>query len=137
MTRLITFQLWDVCSDQDAVDLIRNTQDPQAASKQLVDCALSRFSTDNLSCMVVRFDNKALKQTIERQADPIGVEGDAISGKGSMSEADALVKEARKSLSIPDNIDLEEHINVVSQEIIREEEDKETGPELDPNSNGV
>ena len=112
--------------------MIRNTQDPQTASKQLVDHALARFSTDNLSCMVVRFDNKALKQAIEHQVEPIGVEGDAISAKGAMSEADALVKEARKSLSIPDNINIEEHINKVSQEIIEEEEDKEAGPELDP-----
>ncbi|KLJ11211.1 protein phosphatase [Blastomyces silverae] len=59
--------LWDVCSDQEAVDLIRGTEDPQLASKILVDHALSRFSTDNLSCMIVRFDTKAIQQAIERQ----------------------------------------------------------------------
>ncbi|OJD20355.1 hypothetical protein ACJ73_08312, partial [Blastomyces percursus] len=59
--------LWDVCSDQEAVDLIRDTEDPQLASKILVDHALSRFSTDNLSCMIVRFDTKAIQQAIERQ----------------------------------------------------------------------
>lgn len=31
-------------------------EDPVAASKLLVDHALSRFSTDNLSCMIVRID---------------------------------------------------------------------------------
>jgi len=46
--------LWDVCSDQEAVDLVRTIQDPQDASKTLVDHALARFSTDNLSCMIVR-----------------------------------------------------------------------------------
>jgi protein phosphatase PTC1 len=45
-----------VCSDQEAVELIRNVHDPQEASKILVDYALSRFSSDNLSCMVVRLD---------------------------------------------------------------------------------
>ncbi|EGE80973.1 hypothetical protein RJZ56_004766 [Blastomyces dermatitidis] len=59
--------LWDVCSDQEAVDLIRGTEDPQLASKILVDHALSRFSTDNLSCMIVRFDTKAIQEAIERQ----------------------------------------------------------------------
>ncbi|EDN05880.1 protein phosphatase 2C [Histoplasma capsulatum] len=59
--------LWDVCSDQEAVDLIRGTEDPQLASKILVDHALSRFSTDNLSCMIVRFDTKAIQQAIEQQ----------------------------------------------------------------------
>ncbi|KAF4119759.1 hypothetical protein GMORB2_4425 [Geosmithia morbida] len=44
--------IWDVCSDQEAVDLVRDMHDPVAASKLLVDHALSRFSTDNLSCMV-------------------------------------------------------------------------------------
>jgi protein phosphatase PTC1 len=125
-----------VCDDQDAVDLIRNTQDPQVASKQLVDHALQRFSTDNLSCMVVRFDNKALKQTLDRQTQPIGVEGDAISAKGVMSEADAIIKEARKSMSIPDGLNVEEHVHHVSQDIIREERDKESGPEMDPNGVG-
>lgn len=49
--------LWDVCSDQEAVDLVRGVNDPAAASKQLVDHALNRFSTDNLSCMIVRLDH--------------------------------------------------------------------------------
>ncbi|KAF9512177.1 hypothetical protein BS47DRAFT_1372866 [Hydnum rufescens UP504] len=47
--------LWDVIEDQAAVDLIRNEQDPQVASKRLVDYALKHFSTDNISVLVVRF----------------------------------------------------------------------------------
>ena len=76
------------------MDLIRNTTDPQAASKTLVDHALQRFSTDNLSCMVVRFDNTALKQNQEEGS--IGVEGDSKTVKRGVSEADALVSEAKK-----------------------------------------
>ncbi|KAI0220900.1 mgpp2cl-1, protein phosphatase 2C-like protein 1, partial [Massospora cicadina] len=30
-----TRQLWDVCSDQDAVNLIKDIEDPQEASKKL------------------------------------------------------------------------------------------------------
>ncbi|KAL8835755.1 MAG: hypothetical protein Q9170_003187 [Blastenia crenularia] len=126
--------LWDVCSDQEAVDLVRHTQDPQVASKQLVDHALARFSTDNLSCMLVRFDGKALQQTVERKTEPIGVEGDPPTKQGGISEADAIVKEARKSmgsdLTKPEEI--EETKRRVSQEIIREEAEHEPGPELDP-----
>ena len=81
--------------------------------------------------MVVRFDNKALRQAAEKKVDPIGVEGDAPSKKGGLSEADAIVREARKSLALPDGVDVEEQINRVSQEIIQEEEEKEPGPELD------
>ncbi|WWC97553.1 hypothetical protein V866_004437 [Kwoniella sp. B9012] len=47
--------LWDVCEDQEAVDLIRNITDPQDASKFLLDHAMSNYSTDNLSVMVIRF----------------------------------------------------------------------------------
>ena len=132
-----------MCSDQEAVDLVRHNHDPQAASKQLVDHALARFSTDNLSCMIVRFDGKAVQQNAERKAEPIGVEGDPPTKKqGGISEADAIVKEARKSMSdgtgrilhsdIRSDEGLEEEKARISQEIIREEEEKEVGPELDP-----
>ena len=133
-----------MCSDQEAVDLVRHTHDPQTASKTLVDHALSRFSTDNLSCMIVRFDNRALQQTVERKAEPIGVDGDPSTKKqGGISEADAIVKEARKSMSdgsgrvLHSDVKLdegsEEEKARISQEIIREEEEKEVGPEVDPN----
>ncbi|KAH6976124.1 phosphatase 2C-like domain-containing protein [Ilyonectria sp. MPI-CAGE-AT-0026] len=65
--------LWDVCTDQEAVDLVRNTEDPIAASKMLVDHALNRFSTDNLSCMIVRLDHAQGKDDGDsgREADKI------------------------------------------------------------------
>ncbi len=119
--------------------MVRHTQDPQIASKILVDHALARFSTDNLSCMIVRFDNKALLQTVERKAEPIGVEGDPPSTKkGGISEADAIVKEARKSMgegpgkTLQSDGEVEEVKARVSREIIREEAEKEVGPEVDP-----
>lgn len=116
------------------MNLIRDTHDPQIASKQLVDHALSKFSTDNLSCMVVRFDNRAVVQTVERQKEPIGVEGDR---QGGMSEADAIVKEARKSMGdigrgSPNLDGADEATKVSTQDVIREEAEQESGPELDP-----
>ena len=83
--------------------------------------------------MVVRFDNKAVQENVEHKVAPIGVDGDPPSRDGGISEADAIVKEARKSM--PDASKLEaseadEHR--VSQEVIKEEEEQETGPELDP-----
>lgn len=50
--------LWDVTSDQEAVDLISQVDDPQGAAKILLQHALSNFSTDNTSVMVVRFNAK-------------------------------------------------------------------------------
>ncbi|TVY85064.1 Protein phosphatase 2C-like protein, partial [Lachnellula suecica] len=87
--------LWDVCSDQEAVDLVRNVNDPIIAAKQLVEHALARFSTDNLSCMVVRLNKHALLTTSK---EPIGVEGDATSNPGKISEAEKIVGDARRKV---------------------------------------
>jgi protein phosphatase PTC1 len=76
--------------------LVRKNQDAQAASKILVDHALARFSTDNLSVMVIRFDNEALKA--RKRDSTIGVEGDVDTSKLGISEADAIVSEAKKSM---------------------------------------
>ncbi|KAL7778095.1 hypothetical protein CFE70_004770 [Pyrenophora teres f. teres 0-1] len=115
--------LWDVCSDQEAVDLVRQVHDPQEASKKLVDYALARFSTDNLSCMVVRFDNKAIRQ---RKNDAMmGVDGDQATMKGGITEADAIVAQARKTIGEP-----ETSVENAAKEIIMEEAEAEPGPEL-------
>ncbi|EOA90307.1 uncharacterized protein SETTUDRAFT_167210 [Exserohilum turcica Et28A] len=115
--------LWDVCSDQEAVDLIRHIHDPQEASKKLVDYALARFSTDNLSCMVVRFDNKALRQ--RKNEATTSLDQDQAAMKGGITEADSIVAQARKSIGEPDV-----SVEHAAQEIIMEETEAEPGPEL-------
>jgi protein phosphatase PTC1 len=45
--------LWDVASDQDAVDLIASETDAQKASEKLLLHALKNGSTDNISVMVI------------------------------------------------------------------------------------
>ncbi|KAK9777700.1 putative PPM-type phosphatase domain-containing protein [Seiridium cardinale] len=89
--------LWDVCSDQEAVDLVRNIEDPSQASKLLVDHALTRFSTDNLSCMVVRFDKVALMETQKDKA--IGVDSDVTDGLGKVSEAEKIVSLTKQKIA--------------------------------------
>lgn len=109
------------------MDLIRNTYDPQAASRALVDHALARFSTDNLSCMVVRFDSRAVQQTVASQAEPIGVEGDPASKQGGISESEAIVLESKKKLD-----ESGEALDKIPSGLIEsaEEQDAEPGPEL-------
>jgi protein phosphatase PTC1 len=80
------------------VDLVRNVQDPVAASKQLVDHALTRFSTDNLSCMIVRFDKTALMDAYNNKSDAIGVEGDPSSVPGKPSEVDKILGDAKRKV---------------------------------------
>lgn len=101
-----------MCSDQEAVDLIRSVKDSQEASKILVDHALSRFSTDNLTCMVVRFDGNLIRDVVERRTEPIGVEGDPSSQiKGGISEADKIVESAKKKLENPDSSPVDVGLN--------------------------
>lgn len=119
-----------MCSDQEAVELIRNVHNPQEASKLLVDHALSKFSTDNLSVMVVRFDPKKVR---ENTSIDIGVQNE--SQKGTVSEVEMLVSEARRHSGIPPEgaaltaQDEEEIKNMVIQE---RDEEQEPGPELTP-----
>ncbi|KAJ3296353.1 Protein phosphatase 2C 1 [Borealophlyctis nickersoniae] len=60
--------LWDVCSDQNAVDLIRDVQDPQQAAEDLLEHALENFSTDNLSVLVIRFKQNYLESRREENS---------------------------------------------------------------------
>lgn len=54
--------LWDVCTDQQAVDLIREVPNERLASKILVDHALKEYSTDNLTVMVVRLLDESTRR---------------------------------------------------------------------------
>lgn len=92
-------QLWDVCSDQEAVDLVRDIQEPVIAAKKLVDHALSRFSTDNLSCMIVRFDKQALLENQNNKNSAIGVEGDATTAAGTVTESEKIVTETKQKIA--------------------------------------
>lgn len=111
------------------MDLVRNIQDPQQASKALVDHALARFSTDNLSCMVVRFDNSKLQATQEQK--DLGVEGDPSSIPGGVSEADAIVSESKKFIAEGgDPLALEKP--TTQEMVVDVEQNQEAGPELNP-----
>ncbi|KAL3137661.1 hypothetical protein ABBQ38_004936 [Trebouxia sp. C0009 RCD-2024] len=48
--------LWDVLTNQDAAQCIKDIKDPQRAAKKLTDEAYSRGSNDNISCIVIRFN---------------------------------------------------------------------------------
>lgn len=126
--------------DQEAVDLIRHIQSPQAASKVLVDHALARFSTDNLSVMVIRFDSKVIQSNTN---SAIGVESDpANKEKGAISEVQALLNEARRRSGITGEAAITsdgEATEGLSKDVIKETEelstdaiDQEPGPELTP-----
>ena len=114
------------------MDLVRHVQDPQDASRKLVDYALARFSTDNLSVMIVRFDPQKLQTNTKID---IGVEKDANQETGAISEAEMIVGEARRhSGLIHGGAASEQDSEELRQSVIteQEEEDQEPGPELTP-----
>ncbi|KAL6069744.1 mgpp2cl-1, protein phosphatase 2C-like protein 1 [Balamuthia mandrillaris] len=45
--------LWDVCNEQEAVELVKEEETPDAAAKKLLIHALKNGSTDNISVMVI------------------------------------------------------------------------------------
>ena len=112
---------------------MRNQRDPQEASKKLVDHALARFSTDNLSVMIVRFDAKKLQNNTTSN---IGVESEATKEQGALSEVEMLVAEARRhSTSVQDGVvEDEKEAEALREQVIKEqdEEGQETGPEFTP-----
>lgn len=70
-----------------------------AAAKLLVDHALSRFSTDNLSCMIIRLDKQALLENQNNKDKAIGVEGDAATGPGKVSETEKILKTTKSKIA--------------------------------------
>ena len=99
--------------------MIRQTDDPQAASKILVDHALSRFSTDNLSCMIVRFDNKAVKQ--QKQEPSVGVDNDPASLHENVSETDAILLRTKAQLDEEGDIPGTVTPDVIPEENVNED----------------
>ncbi|KAL1942062.1 hypothetical protein VTO73DRAFT_6592 [Trametes versicolor] len=47
--------LWDVVSDQAAVELVRGMADPRKAAEELLEHAYRNYSSDNVTVLVVRF----------------------------------------------------------------------------------
>ncbi|CAL5221808.1 g4064 [Coccomyxa viridis] len=47
--------LWDVIANQEAINIIKDTPDPEKAAKKLTDAAYTRGSNDNISCLVLNF----------------------------------------------------------------------------------
>lgn len=116
------------------MELVRNIPDAQEASKVLVDHALSRFSTDNLSCMVIRFDSSRVKEVVNQVAEPIGVDGDPPTNvEHGVSEADKIVEGARRSMASAGLTDDSETAEKVNEELLQKMSNDETGPELSVN----
>lgn len=105
----------------------------------LVEHALARFSTDNLSCMVVRFNSQALADTVSARTEPIGVEGDPASTvRGGVTESEAIVSAARRSMEggNGDFVRRSTDLSKLDSQMVAEQREEaalqEPGPELNP-----
>lgn len=98
----------------------------------LVEHALSKFSTDNLSVMVVRFD---AKKTRQNASIDIGVEHDGNKDQTAISEAEMIINEARRHSGIPPEgvqMSAAEKEDLQNTVIREHEAEQEAGPELTP-----
>ncbi|XP_021760936.1 probable protein phosphatase 2C 11 [Chenopodium quinoa] len=50
--------LWNVITNKDAVSLVQDIKDAEAASRKLTEEAFTRGSSDNITCLVIRFENE-------------------------------------------------------------------------------
>ncbi|GAY44755.1 hypothetical protein CUMW_084280 [Citrus unshiu] len=57
--------LWNVISNKEAVALVEHITDAEAASRKLIKAAYARGSSDNIACVVVRFENSWRGQTLD------------------------------------------------------------------------
>ncbi|XP_010453110.1 PREDICTED: probable protein phosphatase 2C 69 [Camelina sativa] len=70
--------LWDVFSNEDAVAMAKEVEDPEDSAKKLVREALKKGSADNITCVVVRFlENKTassshVSSSSSNQMPPLG-----------------------------------------------------------------
>ena len=53
LANLDATHVWDVVEDNEALQLIKGIADPQEAAKKLMDTALEKGSTDNITCVVI------------------------------------------------------------------------------------
>ncbi|XP_072979005.1 probable protein phosphatase 2C 11 [Typha angustifolia] len=49
--------LWNVVSNKDAVKLVEGTTDAETSARKLIEEAYARGSSDNITCVIVQFDN--------------------------------------------------------------------------------
>lgn len=49
--------LWNVISNKDAVAIVQDIPDAEAASRKLIEDAYAKGSSDNITCLVVRFES--------------------------------------------------------------------------------
>ncbi|XP_019107845.2 probable protein phosphatase 2C 59 isoform X1 [Beta vulgaris subsp. vulgaris] len=63
--------LWDVVSNEEAVEMVKPIQDSEEAAKKLMKEAYQRGSADNITCVVVRFLENSSTRVSSNQGDSL------------------------------------------------------------------
>jgi protein phosphatase PTC1 len=88
--------------------------------------------------MVIRLDSTRVKDVVNNNADPIGVDGDTTISQG-VSEADAIVEGARKNIATSgvadDPASAEKATEETLQKMANRNAQEEPGPEVQVNEN--
>lgn len=82
--------------------------------------------------MVIRLDSNRVKDVVNNNTDPIGVDGDPAKIPHGVSEADKIVEGARKSMASAGIADDQEAAEQANQAILEKmaNSDQEPGPEM-------
>ncbi|CAN7068704.1 unnamed protein product [Brassica rapa subsp. trilocularis] len=68
--------LWDVFSNEEAVAMVKEVEDPEDSAKKLVAEAIKRGSKDNITCVIVRFLDTAssshVRSSSSNKMPPLG-----------------------------------------------------------------
>jgi len=78
--------VWDVISDQEAVDLVRPIPSAQESSELLMKKSLERGTTDNVSILVTKFQANPVDNPVEMPTNSNGDESATTSDKSSQSD---------------------------------------------------
>lgn len=63
--------LWDVVTNDEAVDMVKPIEDPELAAKKLMEEAFQRGSADNITCVVVRFHGSNTSNQADSSAQTV------------------------------------------------------------------
>ncbi|KAL0680822.1 hypothetical protein Bca4012_047669 [Brassica carinata] len=98
--------LWDVFSNEEAVAMVKEVEDPEESAKKLVGEAIKRGSADNITCVIVRFLETAssshVSSSSSKEANVMPPVGD-LKISSSESKQDQIDSEDIIRVNKPDN----------------------------------
>ncbi len=117
--------LWDVISDQQAVNLIRDETDMQAAAERLRNYALDHGSTDNISVLVI--DLKSFSINRQKLAEAVN-NTNQIENNTNVNTTEEKIEEKKEDTEAKVEEVEQEKVENTAENIVEKSENAETEP---------